>query len=510
MDSQDTIPTPTTNDLISTVDNQQESKIPAPASKKSPLLFILVGILTLLITLCTLSYAIAYEKISIGNETVQNNIASFVQSLPFTTKTNKFLLLSSFRKQKKISKHDFKISFEISTDRSIPNLNTNKISGELSGYANYQDINHPEFDVRFTGIMGFQANAKKKGNILYFKIDSLPDFLLTQLSISPDKLQKITSTWVSHDTSPLQSEARRELSKNNINSSSLSNESVIQTLDFLQKNKQLIDSGQISQDQIDGAHVYKLTWKLSDDQIDSIITHGIENSYGTIPSSTFNNKPSDVLSDFVFSIYIDRKTHYTRRLALSFTATNNQQSVNTLSSLTNGNQINQVNFRFEANINNFGKDKIIETPQSVILIEQFYNLIFDDSGGLFGRLNPSQQFAQANNAKRKNDVTQILNAIHQYISDNKGIVPQSISNKPKTIGKPAPDQLEFTADLCKNLVPKYLSALPVDPLINNEGPIEDCTNPYSTGYTIVINSEDNRITVSAPLAQLGQIVEIAK
>src|SRR3990167_4308182 len=37
-------------------------------------------------------------------------------------------------------------------------------------------------------------------------------------------------------------------------------------------------------------------------------------------------------------------------------------------------------------------------------------------------INPAKQFAQANNTQRRSDVNSILNAIHQYAADNKGII----------------------------------------------------------------------------------------
>ena len=42
-------------------------------------------------------------------------------------------------------------------------------------------------------------------------------------------------------------------------------------------------------------------------------------------------------------------------------------------------------------------------------------------------INPARQFAQANNTKRRSDVNAILNAVNQYMADNKGSLPAGIT-----------------------------------------------------------------------------------
>src|SRR5579871_2708400 len=91
-------------------------------------------------------------------------------------------------------------------------------------------------------------------------------------------------------------------------------------------------------------------------------------------------------------------------------------------------------------------------------------------------INPSRQFNQANDAGRANSVRQILNAIGAFAADHKGALPTGI---PAT----AVDQASSvfiqngaaTADICSQLVPSYISALPEDPTINNGAAITDCT-----------------------------------
>lgn len=123
-------------------------------------------------------------------------------------------------------------------------------------------------------------------------------------------------------------------------------------------------------------------------------------------------------------------------------------------------------------------------------------------------VNPARQFAQANNTQRSSNVNAILNAIGQYIVDNKGVIPDAIdtgtSEEIKGNGDSTDDSGE--ADLCNLLVPTYISAFPTDPQnasTKGAGIAEaDCetSDTYDTGYEIT-RTTDGRITVSAPKTQ---------
>lgn len=105
-------------------------------------------------------------------------------------------------------------------------------------------------------------------------------------------------------------------------------------------------------------------------------------------------------------------------------------------------------------------------------------------------INPARQFSQANDTQRRSDVNAILNAIHQYAADKKGVLPAEIGETALTIGSGT-----GYADICTDLVTQYIAAMPVDP---TEGSWSSCT-AYTTGYTVVKSASDNRITVTAIL-----------
>jgi prepilin-type N-terminal cleavage/methylation domain-containing protein len=118
-------------------------------------------------------------------------------------------------------------------------------------------------------------------------------------------------------------------------------------------------------------------------------------------------------------------------------------------------------------------------------------------------INPAKQFSQANNTKRRSDVNAILNAVDQYAADNHGTVPSGINATATEIRKTG-------VDICSALVTKYLAALPVDPQTNNGAPITDCASTYVTNYQISKSATDNRVTVTAPGAELGETISVTR
>src|SRR5512135_1258495 len=83
-------------------------------------------------------------------------------------------------------------------------------------------------------------------------------------------------------------------------------------------------------------------------------------------------------------------------------------------------------------------------------------------------INPARQFAQANNTKRRSDVNAILNAIHQYAADHKGILPAGIAATARMISNTG-------ANVCADLITTYMAALPSDPQAANNGANIDAT-----------------------------------
>lgn len=119
-------------------------------------------------------------------------------------------------------------------------------------------------------------------------------------------------------------------------------------------------------------------------------------------------------------------------------------------------------------------------------------------------INPARQFSQANNTKRRSDVNALLNAVHEFAADNAGAIPTSITTTTQYISSAA-------ANICSDVAPLYIAALPSDPSSTLQGANVDCTvSGWTTGYQIVKSASDNRITVSAPYAELTETINVTR
>lgn len=118
-------------------------------------------------------------------------------------------------------------------------------------------------------------------------------------------------------------------------------------------------------------------------------------------------------------------------------------------------------------------------------------------------INPARQFGQANNTRRRSDVTQILNAIGAYAADNKGVLPAGITTTEATITDGVGG-----ANICDDIMPDYIPALPEDPQLGSGGSFTVCTG-YNTGYTVVKDA-NNRVTVTAPDAENDETITITR
>ncbi|MCH7951271.1 type II secretion system protein [Patescibacteria group bacterium] len=109
-------------------------------------------------------------------------------------------------------------------------------------------------------------------------------------------------------------------------------------------------------------------------------------------------------------------------------------------------------------------------------------------------INPARQFATARDTARRNDVYQILNAVHQYAVDNGGQYPTQIeTNNWIDIGTGG---LNLTADL----VSTYIPAIPVDPQTG-----DDATTNY-----VLARESDGRLTATASSAEVTTPLTITR
>ena len=117
-------------------------------------------------------------------------------------------------------------------------------------------------------------------------------------------------------------------------------------------------------------------------------------------------------------------------------------------------------------------------------------------------INPARQFAQARNSQRTSNANAILNAIGQNMADNKGVwtCATALPASATKIGN-------ATLDIRGCIVTTYMSEISVDPQSADQTPGD---GTYATEYEVFQDATTKRITVRAPLAELGTTISITR
>lgn len=122
-------------------------------------------------------------------------------------------------------------------------------------------------------------------------------------------------------------------------------------------------------------------------------------------------------------------------------------------------------------------------------------------------INPGKQIGDTNNARRRSDVTTILNAVYQYAIDHNGTLPAALDGTWQQLGTStvcADCTATTTVDQCVNLstylVPTYIVDMPYDP-----------KNGSSTKSLYYIHSDTNgRVTVGACAPEQGATISVTR
>ena len=138
-------------------------------------------------------------------------------------------------------------------------------------------------------------------------------------------------------------------------------------------------------------------------------------------------------------------------------------------------------------------------------------------------INPARQFAKANNGQRSSNINTILNAVHQFSVDKKGTLPPAVAALSvgvsaaicNTTGATCTATLVIDLGTDTNLDlanQTYIASMPIDPSCPascSETDFNQGSSDISTGYRIY-RSANNRITVYAPGAQLGEPMSVTR
>ena len=122
-------------------------------------------------------------------------------------------------------------------------------------------------------------------------------------------------------------------------------------------------------------------------------------------------------------------------------------------------------------------------------------------------LRPDNLDVERRNSQRQTNLALIAQALSNY-RDKTGTLPDGIATNEKAIGNDS-DQV----DLCKDLVPDYMTDLPMDPAFGQVAKADSCNaegQEYTSGYTIKRSSDGSSVTLSAPNAEDNMTITLTK
>ncbi|OGM56980.1 hypothetical protein A2955_05180 [Candidatus Woesebacteria bacterium RIFCSPLOWO2_01_FULL_37_19] len=350
-----------------------------PKSNKFKLFFLLLLFIFILgAAFAGLVYGVAYEKIKLNKyPDIQKQLSNIVQSIPFMPKTPKFLLAKSALVHKKVTKQSFNASLAIDSDDLAGELGINKIDIEGTGSVDYSDPKNLKIALDASLTKEFNFELRKNDEMLYFKINKLPIFLLALFGLSQQHVEPILDKWIAYDTTPIQTEARKEIEDKEIDSAS--QDLLENDLDTYLDDKVLEKMKLVSVVE-ENKPMYKITLAADPELIDHIgkkLENQSDKAEGaSLDKISEDQKLSEIVKELDWEIFIDKKEYFTRKIVvdaeLEFDQTN--FSLNLYEPL-NPKQNTKANIVFVIKLNDFGKDITVVTPESVISFEEFSEIL---------------------------------------------------------------------------------------------------------------------------------------
>ena len=493
---------------------------PSPQSPKKAGL--IIGVILALIVFLTSgvsagAYLIATDKIPLANQPLKDQITRIVFSMPFVPKTPLQVLRLASIAHKNIAKNSFDLSIAVTSGDFQDLLGSNNLDVSMVGFSDYTDPTDPKVSFTINITRDFSLDLRKKDKNLYLKVNKLPLFIYPILGLEPEKISPLLDNWLVIDTTPLETEARKSLDNLQKSDQVDSSDEALDSLFKQLVDEDILPNLKMTSETVDTTPIYKLVYAPTPEQLDAIIEKLSDyqpesaqniNLLG-VSTAADDPKASDIVKNPILTIYIDQKSYFVTKTEVSL----NLESLRENDSETSSpfaDIPDKVTLVGVVKLSDFGHDVSIDIPESALTPDDFYQKFIDVSGfpGIIPQLSGSKNtpptfFSKSNNTKRRSDVNALLNAIHQYGADNAGDLPQGITTDLARIN-------HAEADMCSDLVPNYLAALPQDPQSNDGVAISDCTSNYDTGYTVTKSTINNQITVSAPLAELGEAISVTR
>ena len=408
------------------------------------------------------SYAVAYQKIKLPDkyQNIEFAITNFVQSLSFTPKTPEFLIAKALLAQEKVNKESYDVSLALDSGATalIPGLGSS-MDVLVKGNVDYSDRKNIVFTADVNVTKDLNVELRKPDNLLFFKIGKIPGFLLAFAGLKTTDFDPILNRWYSYDTAPLSTEARSEIDEKSGDREVFSDKFVKDNLDSY-IDERILSEMKISDAEVDGFSTYKLTITADADLIDYIgkkIEEEEKKNRGSSADYMYDGnsqKLSDTIKSMNWELNIDKKEYYVRKVAITtkieFDEVDNYSLFMGSPGLSSENSAADI--AVVAKFSDFGKDVKIEMPADAKSWEEFTNTIseiFEEQYQKITSMSPVAAAADSRDAKRKQDLMVLSNALEAYKFEC-GVYPTQLQD------------LTIINEQC-NQTSLIMSQVPVDP-----------------------------------------------
>lgn len=349
------------------------------SNKLKIIIFSFIAILILTLIGGTATYAIAYDKIKINNPALEKSITQFVQGMPFTPKTPKFLLNAAMSAHQKVSSFDFNISIAAKSDSLTSVLGSDKGDVNVQGFIDYKDPEKIALSLNGALSTDFNIDIRKKDYFFYLKINKIPLTILALAGIKdPSIIKPILENWVGIDTTPLNTEARKTLNEQEKKNITI-NEKVETELNKLMEEK-ILNAITVKSEDLDGAKTYKLEFKPDQSVWDFIDQRNNEEA-----------KTADMFEKFILTVWIDQNDSLIKKVeVLADVKTDAPMSfISPLASTVNSNlsivpgskEKIVTSIAGVVKLSAYNEQKNVEVPGKYMSVEEFYSIFMNAMSG---------------------------------------------------------------------------------------------------------------------------------
>ncbi|KKQ43610.1 MAG: hypothetical protein US62_C0046G0009 [Candidatus Woesebacteria bacterium GW2011_GWA1_37_8] len=392
----------------------------SPKPKKFKIFLFLFSFILVLIFVCIglVSYAIAYEKLDIPNyPKVKMIVTNALMSIPFMPKTPKYLIAKTLIAHEKVTKHDYNISMSVDSPGFANITGLSKLDMETKGAIDYENPENIIFTMNASITKDFNFEIQKSDKYLYFKINKVPSFLLAILGLQAEQFEPVLNKWVSYDTTPLETEASKEIKKDTeVQNMS---EEVLKEFEDKYLTETIVKKLKIERVNEDGGDFYKLSIDFDKETLD-YLEKTVNESRGTTLQTENPTKLSDVIKQMNWSMYINTKTYLTHKFSVTsemevdkVDPSYGSAFLGTSDSLT---QNSKVKFAMVLKFDKFGEPVVIESPKDAMSFEEFTNHFSGIMRNIYTQLmNPT--LAVANDDTRRSDIAKLKIILELYKAD---------------------------------------------------------------------------------------------